>query len=136
MKRFLADEAATITFGQQILDALPDDLVGWKKERNRYDGLVRRQKKLAKAAETPQPSLPSVKIADAIKKVDLSAAERVARFNCLVFLRQVDVIVRTQSFGVAVCRVLAFCTGRRRNSWTGSPVRRRKHQRSTRMWTW
>ena len=32
-----------------------DDLVGWRKERSRYDGLVRRQKKLAKAAETPQP---------------------------------------------------------------------------------
>ena len=33
----------------------PDDIVGWRKERSRYDGLVRRQKNLAKAAETPQP---------------------------------------------------------------------------------
>lgn len=29
MKRFLADEAATIAFGQEVLDALPDDLAGW-----------------------------------------------------------------------------------------------------------
>jgi len=29
MKRFLADEAATIAFGQEVLNALPDDLAGW-----------------------------------------------------------------------------------------------------------
>ncbi len=29
MKRFLADEAATIAFGQEMLEALPDDLAGW-----------------------------------------------------------------------------------------------------------
>jgi hypothetical protein len=33
----------------------PDDLAGWKRERNRFDGLVRRQKKLAAAAEPLQP---------------------------------------------------------------------------------
>ena len=29
MKRFLPDEAATIAFGQEVLDALPVDLAGW-----------------------------------------------------------------------------------------------------------
>ncbi len=29
MKRFLPDEAATTAFGQELLDALPDDLAGW-----------------------------------------------------------------------------------------------------------
>ena len=29
MKRFLPDEAATIAFGQAVLDALPADLAGW-----------------------------------------------------------------------------------------------------------
>jgi len=29
MKRFLADEAATIAFGQEMLGALPEDLAGW-----------------------------------------------------------------------------------------------------------
>ena len=29
MKRFLADEAATIEFGRFLLDALPEDLAGW-----------------------------------------------------------------------------------------------------------
>ncbi len=29
MKRFLPDEAATIAFAQEMLDALPDDLAGW-----------------------------------------------------------------------------------------------------------
>ena len=29
MKRYLADEAATIAFGEEMLDALPDDLAGW-----------------------------------------------------------------------------------------------------------
>jgi tRNA threonylcarbamoyladenosine biosynthesis protein TsaE len=29
MTRFLADEAATIAFGHEILDALPEDLAGW-----------------------------------------------------------------------------------------------------------
>jgi len=29
MKRFLADEAATIAFGREVLEALPDDLAGW-----------------------------------------------------------------------------------------------------------
>ncbi|MCG8371030.1 MAG: tRNA (adenosine(37)-N6)-threonylcarbamoyltransferase complex ATPase subunit type 1 TsaE [Proteobacteria bacterium] len=29
MKRFLPDEAATIAFGREILDALPGDLAGW-----------------------------------------------------------------------------------------------------------
>lgn len=29
MKRFLPDEAATIAFGQEVLDALPEDLAGW-----------------------------------------------------------------------------------------------------------
>ena len=29
MKRFLPDEAATIVFGQEVLDALPADLAGW-----------------------------------------------------------------------------------------------------------
>ena len=29
MKRFLPDEAATIAFGQEVLDALPADLAGW-----------------------------------------------------------------------------------------------------------
>ena len=29
MKRFLPDEAATISFGQEVLDALPADLAGW-----------------------------------------------------------------------------------------------------------
>lgn len=29
MKRILSDEAATIEFGQEVLDALPDDLAGW-----------------------------------------------------------------------------------------------------------
>ena len=29
MKRFLPDEAATIAFGQELLDALPVDLAGW-----------------------------------------------------------------------------------------------------------
>ena len=33
----------------------PDDLVGSRKERSRYDGLVRRQKKLAAAEEPQQP---------------------------------------------------------------------------------
>jgi tRNA threonylcarbamoyladenosine biosynthesis protein TsaE len=29
VKRFLPDEAATIALGQELLDALPDDLAGW-----------------------------------------------------------------------------------------------------------
>ena len=29
MKRYLADEAATIAFGQEMLEALPEDLAGW-----------------------------------------------------------------------------------------------------------
>lgn len=29
MTRFLADEAATIAFGREMLDALPEDLAGW-----------------------------------------------------------------------------------------------------------
>ena len=29
MKRYLSDEAATIAFGQELLDALPVDLAGW-----------------------------------------------------------------------------------------------------------
>ena len=29
MKRFLPDEAATIAFAREVLDALPDDLAGW-----------------------------------------------------------------------------------------------------------
>jgi tRNA threonylcarbamoyladenosine biosynthesis protein TsaE len=29
MKRFLPDEAATTAFGQELLDALPEDLAGW-----------------------------------------------------------------------------------------------------------
>ena len=29
MTRFLPDEAATIAFGKEVLDALPDDLAGW-----------------------------------------------------------------------------------------------------------
>jgi tRNA threonylcarbamoyladenosine biosynthesis protein TsaE len=29
MKRFLPDEAATIAFGQELLDAMPGDLAGW-----------------------------------------------------------------------------------------------------------
>ena len=29
MRRFLPDEAATIAFGKEVLDALPDDLAGW-----------------------------------------------------------------------------------------------------------
>lgn len=29
MKRFLRDEAATIAFGKELLDALPEDLAGW-----------------------------------------------------------------------------------------------------------
>lgn len=29
MKRYLPDEAATIAFGQALLDALPEDLAGW-----------------------------------------------------------------------------------------------------------
>ena len=29
MKRFLPDEAATIAFGRELLDALPEDLAGW-----------------------------------------------------------------------------------------------------------
>ncbi len=29
MKRYLEDEAATIAFGQELLDALPEDLAGW-----------------------------------------------------------------------------------------------------------
>jgi len=29
MKRFLPDEAATTAFGQELLDALPQDLAGW-----------------------------------------------------------------------------------------------------------
>ncbi len=29
MKRLLADEAATIELGRELLDALPDDLAGW-----------------------------------------------------------------------------------------------------------
>ena len=29
MKRFLPDEAATIAFGRELLDALPGDLAGW-----------------------------------------------------------------------------------------------------------
>ena len=29
MKRFLPDEAATISFGHEVLDALPADLAGW-----------------------------------------------------------------------------------------------------------
>ena len=29
MKRFLADEAATIAFGQELLNAMPEDLAGW-----------------------------------------------------------------------------------------------------------
>lgn len=29
MKRHLADEAATIAFGEALLDALPEDLAGW-----------------------------------------------------------------------------------------------------------
>ena len=29
MKRYLADEAATIAFGKELLDALPEDLASW-----------------------------------------------------------------------------------------------------------
>jgi len=29
MKRYLADEAATIAFGKEMLEALPEDLAGW-----------------------------------------------------------------------------------------------------------
>lgn len=29
MKRFLPDEAATIAFGRELLDVLPEDLAGW-----------------------------------------------------------------------------------------------------------
>ena len=29
MTRFLSDEAATIAFGREVLDALPEDLAGW-----------------------------------------------------------------------------------------------------------
>jgi tRNA threonylcarbamoyladenosine biosynthesis protein TsaE len=29
MKRYLPDEAATIAFGEELLEALPDDLAGW-----------------------------------------------------------------------------------------------------------
>jgi tRNA threonylcarbamoyladenosine biosynthesis protein TsaE len=29
MKRYLADEAATIAFGRELLDALPEELAGW-----------------------------------------------------------------------------------------------------------
>ena len=29
MKRFLPDEAATIAFGRELMDALPEDLAGW-----------------------------------------------------------------------------------------------------------
>ena len=54
LKPLTAAELAVLAAGPPA--QRPDDLVGWKKERNRYDGLVRRQKKLAKAAETPQPS--------------------------------------------------------------------------------
>ena len=54
LKPLTAAELAVLAAGPPA--QRPDDLVGWKKERNRYDGLVRRQKKLAKAAEPPQPS--------------------------------------------------------------------------------
>ena len=54
LKPLTAAELAVLAAGPPA--QWPDDLVGWKKERNRYDGLVRRQKNLAKAAEPPQPS--------------------------------------------------------------------------------
>ena len=54
LKPLTAAELAVLAAGPPA--QRPDDLVGWKKERNRYDGLVRRQKNLAKAAEPPQPS--------------------------------------------------------------------------------
>ena len=53
LKPLTAAELAVLAAGPPA--QRPDDLVGWRKERSRYDGLVRRQKKLAKAAETPQP---------------------------------------------------------------------------------
>ena len=54
LKPLTAAELAVLAAGPPA--QRPDDLFGWKKERNRYDGLVRRQKNLAKAAEPPQPS--------------------------------------------------------------------------------
>ena len=54
LKPLTAAELAILAAGPPA--QRPDDLFGWKKERNRYDGLVRRQKNLAKAAEPPQPS--------------------------------------------------------------------------------
>ena len=53
LKPLTAAELAILAAGPPA--QRPDDIVGWRKERSRYDGLVRRQKKLTKAAETPQP---------------------------------------------------------------------------------
>ena len=52
VKPLSAAELAVLAAGPP---AQRPDVFGWKKERNRYDGLVRRQKKLAAAAEPLQP---------------------------------------------------------------------------------
>ena len=59
LKPLTAAELAILAAGppaQRPPAQRPDDIVGWRQERSRYDGLVRRQKNLAKAAEPPQPS--------------------------------------------------------------------------------
>ena len=53
VKPLTAAELAVLAAGPPA--ERPDDLAGWKRERNRFDGLVRRQKKLAAAAEPLQP---------------------------------------------------------------------------------
>ena len=52
VKPLSAAELAVLAAGPP---AQRPDVFGWKKERNRYDGLVRRQKKLAAAVEPLQP---------------------------------------------------------------------------------
>ena len=52
LKPLTAAELAVLAAGPPA--QRPDDLVGSRKERSRYDGLVRRQKKLAAAAEPLQ----------------------------------------------------------------------------------
>ena len=50
LKPLTAAELAILAAGppaQRPPAQRPDDIVGWRKERSRYDGLVRRQKNLA-----------------------------------------------------------------------------------------
>ena len=53
VKPLSAAELAVLAAGRPA--SRPDDFFGWRKESNRYDRLVVRQKKLAAAAEPLQP---------------------------------------------------------------------------------